>query len=61
MKKQYEISWILIYAHAFHDIVEASSRKEAFRIAEEHAEKLKDPSYSEFDHYHIDTPTLIKD
>ena len=62
-KKKYEISWVITWVNCFSSIeVEATSAKEALKLAEEIIEKenYKDSDNANFDHYFFDKPVIIK-
>lgn len=60
MSKKYEINGVVTYAHCYSMEVEASSKKEATKIAESriHAEVI-DNQIAEFQEYIMDEPMLL--
>jgi hypothetical protein len=57
-KKLYEINGVVMYASIIHDEIEATSIKEALKIAEE--KDYSDPARAEMQERIIDKPILIK-
>lgn len=58
MKKKYEITGVIDYAHCFTFEIEAENLKEAKKIADEEAKRYVDPAMAEMQTILVDKPKL---
>ena len=56
--KTYEFNGVINYAHCFSFEVEAKTKKEAIKMAEEKVKMCIDPASAEFQDYILDKPIL---